>query len=414
MKSSQPLIHAGLLALLGLFVGLGLGACARSTHEHGTQGGPSPHAMPHADPGPAPYIAPAVVPGSRVAGLDLLVDAASRADVIVLGETHDRLDHHLNQLAVIRGLHERGEKVIVGMEYFHRPFQAVLDDYVAGRIDEAEMLSRSEYYRRWGFDYRLLRPILSYAREQGIPLIALNADKDLTDRIRESGVDGLSADDKQRLPRTIDRSNEDYASRLREIFALHPAREHDDGQAFQRFMDVQLIWDETMAQTAADAVADKPGARMVVLAGSGHVAWGHGIPDRLRRNLGETGKVVTAIMMSHDQLEPGLADYLLMGPAAELPPAGKIGILMTDSEQGVSVAGLAPGGAAEKASIPKGAIIHAIDGRRTEATHQVRVALLGKQPGDRIRLEYRVAADENLRAVDLVLGGAVKHHPGPR
>lgn len=87
--------------------------------------------------------------------------------------THDRLDY-LNQLEVIRGLHARRRAIAIGMEQFQQPFQGVLDDYVAGASPEREMLEGTEYFERWRFGYRLLAHRLRYAREHGIPVVALN------------------------------------------------------------------------------------------------------------------------------------------------------------------------------------------------------------------------------------------------
>ena len=60
------------------------------------------------------------------------------------------------------------------MEMFQQPFQRYLDEYVAGSIDEQTMLRATEYYRRWRMDFRHYAPILRYAREHGLPVIALN------------------------------------------------------------------------------------------------------------------------------------------------------------------------------------------------------------------------------------------------
>ncbi len=56
---------------------------------------------------------------------------------IYVGETHDHYGHHLNLLAVIRELHSREVDFAIGMEFFQRPFQKYLDDYVRGEIGES-------------------------------------------------------------------------------------------------------------------------------------------------------------------------------------------------------------------------------------------------------------------------------------
>src|SRR5437764_8383311 len=75
--------------------------------------------------------------------------------VVFVGETHDRYDHHLNQLEIIRQLHQLDPGLVVGVEYFQQPFQSQVDDYIAGKNAEKEFLRYTEYYRGWGYVYRL-------------------------------------------------------------------------------------------------------------------------------------------------------------------------------------------------------------------------------------------------------------------
>ena len=66
-------------------------------------------------------------------------------------------------------------------------------------------------------------------------------------------------------------------------FGAHGA--HGDFN-FDNFFAAQVVWDETMANTIADFRAANPTTKVVVLAGQGHVIFGHGIPDRVERRLG--------------------------------------------------------------------------------------------------------------------------------
>jgi uncharacterized iron-regulated protein len=131
-----------------------------------------------------------VVDPATLTGLDALVTKLADRRVVFVGESHDRYEDHLNQLAVIRGLHERDVDLAIGMEMFQQPFQPALDAYIAGEISEVEMLRRTDYFERWRFDYRLYRPILRYAREHGIPVIALNLDGEITAKVGKAGTGG--------------------------------------------------------------------------------------------------------------------------------------------------------------------------------------------------------------------------------
>ena len=97
-----------------------------------------------------------VVDPATLTGLDALVTKLADRRVVFVGESHDRYEDHLNQLAVIRGLHEQDVDLAIGMEMFQQPFQPALDAYIAGEINEEEMLRRTDYFERWRFDYRCL------------------------------------------------------------------------------------------------------------------------------------------------------------------------------------------------------------------------------------------------------------------
>jgi uncharacterized iron-regulated protein len=316
--------------------------------------------------------------------MDQLIDKLADHRVVLVGESHTRFDHHLQQLAILRGLHARHPDIALGVEWFQRPAQPHLDDFVAGRITEAEMLDRTGYFDRWRFDYRLYRPVIRYAKEHGIPIVALNAEAELTDRISEVGIDGLAADEKTRLP-DIDRSDAAYAEYLRQFFAQHPG---GPKRSFDRFLDVQLTWDETMADTAARYLQAHPGRRMVLMAGSGHIAYGWGIPKRLQRRLPE---VATATVVFDDgkQVSGDLADYLVFSPESELPKAGLLGLFLDTGADGVKVRSVADDSAAGAAGIEGGDLLVAIDDRPIASYGALRLAMLDMQPNDKVRLTYR-------------------------
>lgn len=306
--------------------------------------------------------------------VEAIIDGLGEARVVIVGETHDRLDHHLNQLAVIKAMHARHPDMAIGMEFFHRPFQKVLDAFVAGELDEAAMLRDSEYFKRWRFDFRLYRPIFDYAREHGIPLLALNMESEVTSALGPEGLDGLSDALKASLPEDMDRDVPGYAERLRAVFDAHPAPPGHK-PSFQRFLDVQLLWDETMADSAARWLRANPGSPMVILAGSGHVAGRQGIPSRLQRRLGE--RVVTVLQNDGFVYGSDDGDFLLMTEPRTLPPAGKLGIYMEDAEGGVRIERLAAGGGAEEAGLEEGDRLVSIAGRPIESTDDVYLAIMG-------------------------------------
>ncbi len=320
----------------------------------------------------------------RISGstsIEEIIPALAKKRVVFVGETHDNYAHHLSQLEIIKGLHQVYPDLAIGMEMFQQPFQAHLDSFIAGEISEQQFLRTSEWFDRWSFDYRLYRPILDYAREHKIPVMALNASKELKNRVSEVGIAGLNEQERAQVPADVDRSDEKYTARLRKIFHHHPG---SNKRNFERFLDVQLLWDESMAERAAAYLKEHPSKKLVVLAGSGHLMYGSGIPQRVSRRM----DVETAIVLPADnlKLKPGIADFLIFPETATLPKPGLMGVLLGAADEGVLIAGMVPDSAAAKAGLKKGDIIQQLNGSAVKQPSDIKIELFEKKPGESIQL----------------------------
>jgi len=315
--------------------------------------------------------------------LDNIVSELAKDRVVYVGEAHTAYGHHLSQLDVIRRLYEIDPNIAIGLEFFQQPFQQYLDDYIAGTLDEKEMLRKTEYYIRWAYDYRHYKPILDYAREHGIPLIALNLPKEITRKVGAEGMDALTDEERTQIPNDIDESNALYKKRIKRIFYQHP---HGEGRSFDNFMQVQLLWDEGMAERAAKYLLQNPKKRLVVLAGIGHLTDGTGIPQRVTRRV----PVKSSIVLPADSVEvrPGVSDFLLYPEDARLPPKGHMGIILADDEKAV-VKSVVPGSPAEQAGMEKGDVILSLNGVSTEKLADLRIFLVDKKPGDQLDVVIR-------------------------
>jgi uncharacterized iron-regulated protein len=315
--------------------------------------------------------------------MDTLVRQLATKRVVFIGEIHDRYDNHLNQLAIIKGLHDLDPSMAIGVEYFQQPFQSHVDDYIAGRISEHEFLRTTEYYSRWRFDYRLYAPIFRYAREQHIPVIALNVPDSLVSTVARVGIAGVPEKDGTYLPHSIEPADAAYRSRLYEAFEEHPGLKPD---AFKHFVEAQLVWDEGMAERAAASLNSNPGQRLVILAGAGHLEFGSGIPSRLERR---THASYAIVLSSGEEIEPNVADYLVLSEEQALPPAGVLGVRLTDKGGECRIATLTVGGAGTKAGLRKRDVLVAIDGALIKSQADAKLALWDKKPGDSVRIEVR-------------------------
>lgn len=215
-----------------------------------------------------------------------LLDQLAAAQVVYLGETHDSSADHQAQLTIVQELHRRQPQLAIAMEMFQRPFQAPINRYLAGEITEAQLQKETEYKQRWGFDWEFYAPILRFAKQHKLPVVALNTPTEVTKKVSRNGLEQLTDADQTFIPplAEIDVSNQAYRQKLKNIFAQFHAG-HGSAESLDRFFTAQVLWDETMADKIAQTVREQPDQLVVVLAGKGHIEQGYGIPDRVARRL---------------------------------------------------------------------------------------------------------------------------------
>jgi len=322
-----------------------------------------------------------VVELNNAPGLDVLIPKLLSKQLISIGETHTNYGHHLNQLEIIRRLHAEFPGIAIGMEMFQHPYQSQLDAFIKGDLSERQLLEESSWYKRWGYDYRLYRPVLEYAQKNHIPLVALNISTEIKERVSEVGLEGLSEEERQQIPAEIDRSDQAYEQRLREIYDQHPQMKKEN---FDRFVDVQLLWDESMASQAVSWLKLHPGKKMILLAGTGHLIFGSGIPNRVKRRI----LVESAIVLPADGLEVTreIADFVIYPPTATLPKAGLMGLFLEDADNGVKISGLGSNSSAAKAGVKQDDVIQMLNGKKIATLSDIKIELLDKPPGEEVSL----------------------------
>lgn len=304
--------------------------------------------------------------------IDISLPEVKNKRVLFVGEYHDNYAHHLNQKKIIQELHEDGAKVAIGMEMFQRRFQAVIDDYLAGKIDEKLFLQKSEYFSRWGYDYKLYKPIMIYAKENHIPIIALNLEKEITKKISKSGLDSLSIEEKKRIPKDIDFSDKSYKKRLLEVFndpehlAAMPAKYRPNPEYLYQ---AQILWDETMAKSTAEYLKSYPDTIMIVLAGNGHLEHFVGIPARVKRRV----DIPMSVLLQDSEKEAGKADKYLFPKPIMIEPTPKLGVHL--SMKKLKVTAIVKDSLAEKLGVEENDTILALGNMAVKTLADLKLAL---------------------------------------
>ncbi len=232
--------------------------------------------------------------------LDTLVDSATGASItprdlvmrlkatrlLLLAEEHTSVEFHRVQLQVLRALQVSGRRVLVGLEMYPYTQQAALDRWNRGELTDTAFVDQSQWYEHWGYPWNYYRDIFLFCRDARIPMYAVNAPRDVITAVRKKGFTNLTPDEAAHVPAHVDMDSAEhlvyFKAALNEGGATHPGM---TDEALKGMLAAQATWDAAMGWNAVQALktANDPSAIMVVLVGSGHVAYGLGIERQARR-----------------------------------------------------------------------------------------------------------------------------------
>ncbi len=396
---------SGSMRLAAVFV-LGLavlaGGCASSPHgarSHGVYGAasdaPASTSKVEQLAAESPYralesLSPGTilhVPTGHTVDFDAMLDVLSAARVIYVGEMHTNVEDHRVQLEVIKALEARFPgRIMVGMEMFERSSQPSLDKWRAGKLSRAEFLHL--WYRNWSEQFDYYADILNFVQEKGIPLIALNASKQDKRALHEGGAE----QEAKEATDGWDRSDPYHRAWLSAILGGH-----GEGPQGQRFYKTQLLWEETMARSAYEALVSEQGQdkKLVILVGAGHVEHGFGIPKRLFRRMPHAYLTLVPIVVELPEdradlrmnvdvpdLPLPLADFVWSVPYRDLKDERiLLGVMLDPRQEGAVVFTITPGSSADLAGMQVGDKIVALSGHPISELADLKVALTGKQAG---------------------------------
>lgn len=267
--------------------------------------------------------------------MDTVIDDLSSVRLVYLGEIHTIVRHHMFQSEILGKLSERGVKPALAMEMFSEDQQGIVDQWLKGKGDVASLM-KSLGKERWS-NLQDYEPLLLRARASGIPVVAINAPDKLVRRVARNGMDGLTDEEKGRIPPGTQNINPLNDKLLRLRLKVHRAFQD---KALDNIVLAQAVRDETMARAVTGHLEGPTGkdSLMVIIAGSGHLNYGFGIPERTFRLNElpyriilptESGQLVLSeeeekqavpTHVSHSDLKfitSPIADYLYVLPLAE-------------------------------------------------------------------------------------------------
>ena len=310
-----------------------------------------------------------------VISLEVLLEQLDEVRVVYIGETHTRLEDHHIQERILRGLHDRRPSLAVALEMFPREAQPLLDRFSKGELTEEEFLRQVNWEEIWGYPFRLYRPMVLFALEKRLPLVGLNAPREVVNKIARQGLAGLTPEERSRVAETFDSTNQGHREYVFEEYERHVKGSIKD---FEAFYEAQLAWEETMAETLVQSLKSLPETtRVAVLIGNGHIWEGRGVPRNARRRLEHRYRTIIPLPVDYSlrRLEQGPADYIWITPVPQEGHRPRLGITIQTlpDSAGIAISEVTAGGRADKAGFQKGDVIKHVNGapvRNLEDLHR--------------------------------------------
>lgn len=178
----------------------------------------------------------------QVITIDKIINDCASFDILFFGEEHnDSIGHYL-KAEIFKALFKQyGNNLALSLEMFETDGQLGLNEYLAGKMDETRF---SKDVRLWN-NYKDYRPMIEFAKQNNIPVIAANPPRRYVSLVTRRGMkslDSLSKEAKRFLPPLpYDTLNGRYREKFMEIMKGSP------GSGSTNIYYSQNLWDAGMS-----------------------------------------------------------------------------------------------------------------------------------------------------------------------
>jgi uncharacterized iron-regulated protein len=249
----------------------------------------------------------------RAVKLEEIIAALDDADVLFVGETHNDAVGHAVEAELLRRADKRYTQrraVALSLEMFERDVQTVVDEYLGGLITERHFLLSSRPWNNYETDYR---PLVEYAREHHLPVIAANAPARYVSRVSAQGAAALSSLSKEARawlpPLPFPDASAAYAAKFNEFMSggmAAPPPAPAGTQAAQQpqanphggahLLEAQTLRDASMAYAISEFLKRGRDPLVVQVNGTFHSEERMGVPEHLAHYRKRARAVVVTIV----------------------------------------------------------------------------------------------------------------------
>jgi len=224
---------------------------------------------------------------------DMLMDY----NIIFVGEEHESRVSHDAELTILKGLAKRDSNMVLALEMFERDVQEILDAYLKRKISEKEFLEQSRPWPNYLEDYR---PLIEFAKKEGMPVIAANIPRRAAAAVAMANKlsPDVMGEDRKYLPQILHLKSKEYYKRFASLIRELPHSTPMKGMKVNGLYKAQVLKDSVMA-ASVEPFLDR---RTLFCCGHFHSDYHLGIPYQLQRNHPKLKIAVIAMASSVENL----------------------------------------------------------------------------------------------------------------
>jgi len=221
--------------------------------------------------------------------VDQAADVLKDYDVILFGELHDHAGNHLAEMALLSAIYARAPNLSLSMEQFERDTQKAVDDYLANRTGE-EIFKKNG--RAWPNYDEAYRPLVEFAKEHSLPVIAAEVPTSIVRCVGQEGQDylaRLAGEKRGWAAAELHMGEGAYKDKFMHFLDDDPLHGSDSSltpeqrkAADLRSFASQATRDDTMAESIFLHAQKNPGRKIVHITGAFHVESFLGTTERLK------------------------------------------------------------------------------------------------------------------------------------
>jgi uncharacterized iron-regulated protein len=245
-----------------------------------------------------------------------LTREAQKADIVFFGELHDNPISHWLELELTKTLFaEKGKDLLLAAEMFETDNQRLIDEYFAGMFKETSFEAEVRKWNNYATDYK---PLLNFAKDNGLRFIASNIPRHYASMVAAGGFESLQkvTDEGKRFIAPLPIEYDPELPCYKDMLSMGGG---PMGHASENLPKAQAIKDATMAHSIFKY--RKPGQTLIHYNGSYHSDRFMGIIWYLNK-YSPGLKIITITTVLQDEIEKmgeegkGKADFVVVVPTS--------------------------------------------------------------------------------------------------